>query len=283
VTLLRRSLSVLLSTYERPRELAALLRALADQSDREFQLVITDDGSGPEIRDIVERWRGVFGESLVHVWQPDEGYRLGLVRNRGALAARGDYLVFLDGDCIPRRRFVEAMRRAAIPGWFVAGRRLELGGDLSARVLDEHVPVQRWSLRRFALRKRGVIGLSALTARDRRRVGRTGVPEFEPHANAYGFLLGLARADFERANGFDARFVGWGEEDVDLAARLRRLGLRCGHAGPQATVLHLWHPPSKPPGERNQPLLLESEESARAEAVVGLRELQAELAAQSSA
>ena len=59
------------------------------------------------------------------------------------------------------------------------------------------------------------------------------MPEFVPHDRTYGYLLGVARTDFERVNGYDMRFVGWGEEDVDIAVRLRRIGLRCGHAGPR--------------------------------------------------
>jgi GT2 family glycosyltransferase len=266
------TLSVVVSTYERPAELEAVLRGLAQQSDRDFELVIADDGSGPEAQALVERCRELFAEGLVHAVQPDEGYRLALARNRAALAAGGDYLVFMDGDCVPRPGFVAALRRAALPGWFVAGRRVELGQELSRRVLDDQPAIGGWSVPHLALK--GVRGLNALTARDRRIAGRAGVPEFEPHANAYGFLLGLSRADFARANGFDSRFVGWGEEDVDLAIRLRRLSLRCGHAGPQATLLHLWHPPSKPAGERNAALLAETEQSTRAEAVEGLRELQ---------
>ena len=267
------TLSVVVSTFERPAELDAVLRGLAEQSDRDFEVVVAEDGSGPETEALVESRRELFSGALVHVRQPDEGYRLALARNRAALAAGGEYLVFMDGDCVPRRGFVAALRRAALPGWFVAGRRVELGPELSRRALDEQVRVQRWSTSRLALH--GTRGLTALTARDRRVAGRTDVPEFEPHANAYGFLLGLSRADFERANGFDSRFVGWGEEDVDLAVRLRRLGLRCGHAGPQATLLHLWHPSSKPDGERNAPLLAETQESTRVEALEGLRELEA--------
>lgn len=81
-----------------------------------------------------------------------------------------------------------------------------------------------------------------LTGRDRRRVGRRNVPEFAPHLNAY-CCLGVASSDFERVNGYDTRYVGWGDEDVDLAVRLRRSGLRCGHAGAGAVLVHLWHPP----------------------------------------
>ena len=79
---------------------------------------------------------------------------------------------------------------------------------------------------------------------------------------AYGFFFGVSREDFERANGFDMRFVNWGGEDEDLAARLRRLGLRCGWPGPDATLLHLWHEPGKGSMRSNAPLV-DGDEGAR--------------------
>src|SRR5262249_20142042 len=144
-------------------------RGLSLQSDSEFQVVITDDGSGRDTRAVVESWQRAFAESLVHVWQPDDGYRLALVRNRGALAAQGDYLVFMDGDCIPRRGFVRALRASALPGWFVAGRRLELGPDLSAKVRSGALAAEGWSAARWLLEP-GLDrpGLWTLTGRDRR-------------------------------------------------------------------------------------------------------------------
>ncbi len=267
------SLSVLVATYEWPEALDAVLRALADQSDREFEVVVCDDGSGPATAEAVERWRGELPVS--HVRQPDGGYRLARERNLGALAAGGDYLVFVDGDAVPRRGFVAALRASAVAGWFVAGKRLELGPDLSRRVLDGAAPVHRWSLARWALERPGLDALRSLTPRDRRRPGRRGLPEFVPHADGYGFLLGVHRADFERVNGFEMRYEGWGAEDVDMAIRLRRLGLRCGWAGPQATVLHLRHESRKQRSPESTRLLAETEASGRVEAVEGLRELAA--------
>ena len=261
-----------MNTHERPRALDAVLRALSEQSDPAFDVVVADDGSGVATEQVVERWRAPFGPRLQHVWQPDEGFRLALARNRGALAARGDFLVFLDGDAVPRHRFVDAMRASARPGWFVAGRRLELSRALTERVLGEVAPIHRHSLLDWVLLRKEVAPLSVLTSRDRRTVGSS-APEFEPHGRAYGFLLGVSRVDFERANGYDSRFVGWGEEDVDLAMRLRRLGLRCGHAGPQATVLHLWHPPRDEDERGNWRLLQETAANGRVEAERGLYEL----------
>jgi glycosyltransferase involved in cell wall biosynthesis len=105
------SLSIVVSTYEWPEALDAVLRGLAGQSDRSFDVVVADDGSGSETEETVDRWRPVFGNRLAHAWQPDEGFRLAGVRNLGASSARGSYLVFIDGDCIPRRHFVAAIRR----------------------------------------------------------------------------------------------------------------------------------------------------------------------------
>ncbi len=251
-----------------------MLRALSEQSDPKFDVVVADDGSGPETADVVERWSRVFGDRLEHVWHPDEGFRLALARNRGALAGPGGYLIFLDGDSVPRFHFVRAMRASAQSGWFVAGRRLELSPGLTARVLAERLPIHRCSFAGWLRERREVGSLSALTPRDRRRVGARLAPEFDPHERAYGFLFGVSRGDFERANGYDVRFVGWGEEDVDLAVRLRRLGLRCGHAGPRATVLHLWHPARRAGDRPNWWLLQEAEDKRHVEAVEGLRELQ---------
>ncbi len=124
------------------------------------------------------------------------------------------------------------------------------------------------------LRSRSHVGsLVALTRRDRRRVGAGSVPEFIPHDRSYGYLLGVDRRDFERVNGYDTRFEGWGEEDVDIAVRLRRLGLRCGHAGPDGTLIHLSHESEVPVERPNWYLLQATEQSDRIEAIEGLREL----------
>ncbi len=282
-------ISVVIATYEWPEALDVMLEALSDQRDSSFEVVVADDGSGPDTKDVVDRWRPAFGGDLSHSWQPNDGYRRARSLDLAALAATGSYLVFLDGDCLPRRRFIEAARRAALPGWFLASKRLNMSAGLSGRVLSEHVPVWRWStLRWFSTAPREVLvapreaGRPGLLAplRDRRRPWRPEQPDFAPPYDGYGFCLGIARGDFERANGFDTRFTGWGGEDVELAIRLRRTGLRCGWPGAQATLLHLWHEQRKGTTSSNRPLVDETESSSRVEAVAGLREVAAEVAQQ---
>jgi GT2 family glycosyltransferase len=278
-------LSIIVATYEWPEALDVVLTALSQQPVHDFEVVVADDGSGPETRAVVEYWKASFEKRLVHAWQEDERYRRARSLNLGARAARGQYLLFLDGDCLPRTGLIAAVRRAAQPGWFLASKRLNMSAGLSQRVLEERLPVWRWSALRWLVgapretvtspRETGRPGL-LLPVRDRRRPWRQGQPEFSPPYDGYGFFFGVHRQDFERVNGFDTRFVGWGGEDTDIATRLRRAGLRCGWPGAQATVLHLWHPVKSGETSSNTPLLRETETSTRVEAVQGLRELVAE-------
>jgi len=265
------SLTVVVATYEWPEALAAVLRGLLDQSDKDFEVVVADDGSGADTTAVVETFARHL--RLIHVRQEDEGYRLARVRDLGASSASGEALVFIDGDTIPRTGFVAALREALLPGWFAAGKRLLLDRPLTERVLADELPIQRWSLPHWALHREHASPLRALTARDRRRPGREALPEFAPHADGYGFLLGVSRADFERVNGYDTRFAGWGGEDVDMALRLQRAGLRCGWAGPKSTLLHLWHETRKAGPRPNDELLAETRTTDRIEAVEGLHEL----------
>lgn len=274
-------LSVVVVTFEWPEALDVVLRALLEQADTDLEVIVADDGSGPETARVVERHARASAVALVHVRQRDNGWRKARILDLAAREATGDYLVFLDGDSIPRLGFLRAVRRAALPGWFLASKRLHLSRRLSRKVLEQHVPVWRWSTLRWLLLQPGEILTSerevarpglVLPLRDRRRPWREGQPEFTPAFDAFGFCFGVRREDFERVNGFDLRFTGWGGEDEDIAARLRRLGLRCGWPGPQATMLHLWHPVQEPSSD-NRKLLRSVLTGGHVEALAGLREL----------
>ena len=268
------SISVILATYERADALDVVLHAFAEQKEAgDFEVVIADDGSGEEIKRVVERWRRRL--DLEHVWQPKEGFRKARILDLAALAAGGDYLVFLDGDCVPRRGLLQALRRSAFPGWFLTTKRVMLKERFSRRVLEERIPIWRRSAARWVLLAPDQVGRPGylVPARDRRRPWRRQQPEFVPPVAAY-CLLGVYREDFERVNGYDARCTRSTDgEDQDLAIRLRRSGLRCGWPGPAATVLHLWHAERVDRADREGRLFLETQAGSHVQAVVGLREL----------
>ena len=140
-------ISVIVTTYNREDALEAVLRSLARQTDQDFEVIVADDGSKAPTAALVEAWKAKLGHRLDHVWHEDRGFRAAEIRNRAILASRGDYVVFLDGDCIARPDFVATHRRLAERGWFVTGNRILLSPELTAKVLRDKLAPENW---RFA-------------------------------------------------------------------------------------------------------------------------------------
>ena len=114
-------ISVIITTYNREDALDVALRALAAQTDRNFEIVIADDGSGPDTARLVESWKPRLSIPLKHVRHEHRGFRGGEIRNRGIRASDGALCIFLDGDCLARPDFIASHRRLYEPGWFVIG------------------------------------------------------------------------------------------------------------------------------------------------------------------
>ncbi|MHB1951030.1 MAG: glycosyltransferase family 2 protein [Acidiferrobacteraceae bacterium] len=248
-------ISVIVSTYNRPDALMAVLRGLRDQDDPAFEVVIADDGSTPETGELVRTFAGEAPFPVHHIWHEDAGFRLGAIRNRAIAATQAPYLLFLDGDCIPRPRWVAVHRALRRPGAFLYGHRVLLGPDLTRRALGMHLPLHHWGFRDFVrARLRGEINrLLPVIPRPEGLVW-----EHRSWKGVKGCHLSAWRDDLQRVNGFDEAYAGWGFEDSDLVVRLFRAGLRALDARGAPAVLHLWHPqaPQAHAG-RNQALFQE--------------------------
>jgi glycosyltransferase involved in cell wall biosynthesis len=102
--------TLIVTTYNWPAALDLTLRSVARQSVLPNEVIVADDGSGPPTREVVKRWQEQLTVPLVHVWQADEGFRLARSRNRAIAAARGDYVIIVDGDMVLHRHFVQRRR-----------------------------------------------------------------------------------------------------------------------------------------------------------------------------
>ena len=232
--------SVIVATYNRPDALDAVLRSLSAQSDSNFEVLVADDGSRPDTAAVVESWKGRL-HRLVHVWQPDDGFRLAEIRNRAILAAAGEYCIFLDGDCLARPSFVAAHRALAQRGCFVTGNRVLVSRDLSERILRERLTAELWSIRRWVSQWAGgkinrLLPLFWLPLGPLRHLYAG------QWRGARGANFAVWRGDLAAVDGFDAGFTGWGREDSDLFVRLIRSGVRRKDGRWATGVLHLWHP-----------------------------------------
>ena len=230
------AISVIVSTYNWPRALQLSLAALARQSRLPDEVIVADDGSGPATLELLHALAADYPTRLVHVWQEHRGFRVARARNRAIAAARGDYVLLLDGDMLAQRDFVADHLYAARRGCFTQGARALARARLTDTILqDGGIDVGPLTpgldRRKHALRLPPAI--AALLRRPRSR-GRKAVMSCNQ---------GYWREDLLACNGFDERMVGWGREDTELA-------LRCYHRGVQrlqlhhtALALHLHHAP----------------------------------------
>lgn len=265
-------ISVVVSTYNQPAWLEKVLRGLAAQGDPDFEVVVADDGSGPETAAVLDRHRAAFGRGLRHEWREHRGFGKCAILNQAIRATRGEYLVFLDGDCIPRHDFLATHRRAARPGRFLSGGAFRLPLATSEAIgpveiasgqawdpawLREHGVARSWRLRR--------LGAGPVLARVLDAVTPTGATFNGGNSSAW-------RADVVAVNGFDER-MGHGGLDREFGARLRNAGLRGVQLRHRAIVVHLDHPRGYRNDEtvrRNRDIWTETERTGRVRAVVGL-------------
>lgn len=236
-------ISVIVTTYNRPDALEAVLRGLGRQTDTGFDVVIADDGSGPDTARIIERVANATGLAVTHSWQPDQGFRAAESRNRAILRSRGAYCVFLDGDCIPRRDFIARHRTLSEPGWFVTGNRLLLSPSLTERILHHNIDADRWGVTAL-LRERLAGGINRLAPALHMPLGPLRRLNDSDWEGARSCNLAVWRRDLDRVDGFDATFNGWGLEDSDIVVRLIHAGIRRKDGRFATGVLHLWHPES---------------------------------------
>ena len=227
--------TLLVSTYQWPGALDLVLLSALRQRVPPSQVVVADDGSGEATADVVRALVPRFAAldiPLVHVWHPDEGFRLSAIRNRALATATGDYVLMVDGDCVLHVDFVRSHLAFARPGTFVQGSRVFVTRERSAIALDRRDPVFRTLGRGLRNRQNGLSlpWLSPL------------VPaSADPLRGTRGCNMAYWRADALRVNGFNEAFVGWGREDSEFTARMLAVGLRRRRLKFGGIVYHLWH------------------------------------------
>jgi glycosyltransferase involved in cell wall biosynthesis len=212
-----------------------VLQGVLRQRHLPDQVVVADDGSGPPTRAVVEAFAPRFaaaGVAFDHAWQPDDGYRLAAVRNLALARATGDYVLQLDGDCVPHPGYVRDHLAFARAGAFVQGSRVMVNADRTTAALAARDPVFRLIDRGLKSRQ-NALPLAPLRAlvpspQDSMRYTR-------------GCNMAYWRADALRVNGFDTRMVGWGGEDIDFTARMLALGLERRRLKFGGAVFHLHH------------------------------------------
>lgn len=252
----RMKISLIISTYNNPDMLRLSLMSVKQQTQMPYEVIVADDGSTDETRQLIARMADGFPCTLKHAWQEDRGFRLAESRNNALRMCEGDYVVFIDGDIIMERHFIEDHELMAQEGYFVVGSRSKLNQAVSKRLISRHSINVHWY-------SRGV----------RRRINALHMPWLAFYTrNLYrkvwdkgrGCNIAAFMSDLRKVNGFDADMVGYGLEDTDLIVRLVNLGLKRTWAKFRAIEFHLYHK-EKSFANDNRPLLAKNKDKVRCE------------------
>lgn len=234
-------ISVLLATYNWPEALKLCLESLATQTDKRFEIIIADDGSTESTKDLIESIKGSHPINITHLWQEDHGFQKTKILNKAIAAAHGDYLVFLDGDCIVQPDFIARHRTLAQKGYLVTGSRVLLDPSLTIELLAW----PNWNFNRFSsnlIGKRISGGINKYWPL-RIKLGNGTWRDYQKFVwrRIKGCNMACWKADAEAINGFDETMTGWGHEDADFVFRLQHHGIHRKSGSWSTEVLHLFH------------------------------------------
>ena len=224
------SLDIIISTYNSPLTIVQILSLLGKNSLLPNSIHIADDGSKPSSRQIIEDCLDNYHIQSSYHWHKDKGFRKSKILNHAISKCKSDYIVFLDGDCLPHKHFIRDHLYVAEKGYFVQGRRCFVHKNEVQRLLDKKTTIFRLIL---SGKVSGVLKSIRLPK-----------PHIKRNTTMHGLLgcnLAAWKEDLLSVNGFDEDYEGWGREDSDLGARMYNSGLKRKVVYGRALVYHLNH------------------------------------------
>ena len=235
--------SIILSTYNWPEALKIILDKLIPHLNEKTELIIADDGSTAATSDLISFYKSK-SPHILHVWHPDNGFQKSMILNKAVALSKGEYLIFLDGDCIPFVDFINEHLKLKQIGYFVAGHRVLIAPKFTKEILKTHKlqeEITDFSLFNWMgcyLFKKTNKLLFNLRLNCNSKWRYFGLNNWR---YPKGCNFGIHKNDFMSINGFDEEYSGWGHEDADLFIRLIKNGLKIKNGKFSIPVLHLWH------------------------------------------
>lgn len=234
------SISVIFTTYNQPQWLHKVLVGYSVQTFRDFEVIIADDGSGPDTLAVVEDAKTWAPYPIRHVWIEDTGYHKCNILNIAIKASLGEYLVFTDGDCIPRHDFLETHWRHRSPRRFLSGGPTRLPMGISTAITDEDIRSGR-AFDKEELNKM-VAGEYVTSKKLSKNRLLTGLLNRFTTAKASwnGCNASCYKEHILAVNGMDER-MKYGGQDRELGERLTNLGIKGKQLRYKAIAIHLEH------------------------------------------
>ncbi len=241
------ALSLIIAVYNKPENLRLVLAACNRQIFADFEVIVADDGSGSPVRDVIEEAKREYPFPITHLWHQDLGWRKNIMLNNGIRASRSDYLVFIDGDCLPSEHFLLDHWNEREEKRVLMGRRVETSKRWSSALTMEKIC--RGEYERYGIHE----WLDGLKGKSLRVEDGIRMPSKLLRRvllrNVRGMLgsnFSSWKKDLVAINGFDELYNGPGcGEDSDVQYRLSLIGVTGKSLRNLAVQYHIWHPLTK--------------------------------------
>jgi glycosyltransferase involved in cell wall biosynthesis len=249
--------SLIISTYNRPGALRLTLQSVLQQVKLPAEIIIADDGSASDTKELINQFANKFTVPLKHIWQADNGFRLAGIRNKSIAAASYEYIIQIDGDLILHSKFVHDHIKFAKENSFVTASRVLLNQQQTEILIDN-----------------GSINVNLFSSYTSDKGNGLRMPFLWKYFEAYkrnkekakvrGCNMAFFKKDFINVNGYDESFTGWGHEDMELAARFLNNGLLKRFLKFGGIQYHLYHPEAAKDNDKsNKEKVFETERTGK--------------------
>ena len=233
-------ITVIFTTYNSPKWLEKVLWGFCCQTDTNFEVVVADDGSTEETREVIQAIQSRGKIDIQHIWHADNGFQKCRILNKAIVAAKGEYIVMTDGDCIPRKDFIAVHRKHAEPGHFLSGGYFKLPMDTSKKITEDDVISERCFNKNW-LKENGVKSSIKLLKFTQSPLKAKLFNALTPTKRTWnGHNASCFKTDALKVNGFDER-MRYGGQDREFGERLMNLGLKGKQIRYSAICIHLDH------------------------------------------
>jgi glycosyltransferase involved in cell wall biosynthesis len=228
--------SLLISTYNWPAALQLCLKSVLQQSFLPAEIIIADDGSKEDTKEVIDEFKNSTSIPVIHVWHPDEGFQLAKIRNRAIVKATQPYIIQIDGDLILHKHFIKDHLNIKEKGFFVSGSRVLLSKETSEALLKNNsIDVSRHNVgekNSFNKWRSGILRKFLST-----RYKTSGRNKFY----VKGCNMAFWKDDLIKVNGYNEIFTGWGREDSEIAIRLFNTGIQKKFLKMGGITFHIFH------------------------------------------
>lgn len=224
--------TLIITTYNQKEKLELVLASVLSQTVFPDEVIVADDGSTHDTKELVNHYQALFPIPLLHCWQEDEGFRLATIRNKAIALTQFEYIIMIDGDIVMEPRFIDAHKKFARAKTLLQASRVLLGEQLTERIMCTkqiafNIFTKGINNRLNTVRSYPLARLFSYYNDDIFRVR--------------GANMSFWKEDVVAINGFNEAFVGWGREDSEFVARLQHNGVKKRHLKFAGIGYHLYH------------------------------------------